>query len=108
MAKNFIQPGEFLDVTAPTGGAVAGDIATVGALLGVAQHTAAEGAPLTIHRAGVYRLKKASVGVAQGAQLYWIGASKAVTTSASGNTAIGIAVSAADASAATVEVLAKG
>ncbi|WP_313194608.1 DUF2190 family protein [Shinella zoogloeoides] len=93
--KNFLQPGDALDCVAPSGGVVSGTPVIIGSLIGIASVTAAEGAPFTLQRKGVYRLPKTSAQAwTQGAKIYWTSGGKA-TTADSGNTLIGIAAAAA-------------
>lgn len=107
--KNFIQPGDRLDLVAPAGGVVSGAGYLIGALFVVAQHSAAEGAPFVGVPGGVYSLpKKANDVVTQLAAVYWDAAAKNVTVTAAGNTKIGVATKAADAAAATVAVRLNG
>ena len=42
--KNFVQPGDVVELTAPSGGVVSGTVYLIGALVVVATVTAAEGA----------------------------------------------------------------
>jgi predicted RecA/RadA family phage recombinase len=56
--KNFIQRGDMITVTAPTGGVTSGQGVLVGSLFGVAATTAAEGESVEIDTVGVYELPK--------------------------------------------------
>lgn len=93
--KNWIQPGEHLTLSAPA--AVDGGTGVlVGAIFGVAQGDAALGEPMVLVRRGVFELAKVSAQAwTAGAKVYWDAAGAAVTTTASGNTLIGVAVEAA-------------
>ena len=107
--KNFIQPGDRLDLIAPAGGVTSGAGYLIGALFVVAQHTALDGAPFVGVTVGVFGLpKKANDVVTQLAAVYWDAAAKNVTITAAGNTKIGVATKAADAAAATVAVRLNG
>lgn len=94
--KTFVQPGETLDLTAPTGGVVSGTGYLIGVMFVIAAITVAEGATFTGVTEGVFTLPKAT-GAAwtEGAAVYWDNTNKVVTTTASGNTKIGVAIAAA-------------
>jgi predicted RecA/RadA family phage recombinase len=91
--KNFIQEGRSLDLIAPAGGVVAGNIVVIGSLIGVAATTAAQTLPFTMSRTGVYGLAKVSAQAwAAGAKIYWDSATKLATTTVGSNTLIGTAI----------------
>jgi predicted RecA/RadA family phage recombinase len=48
--KNFIQPGDVVTVTAPTGGVTSGQLVVISAIVGVAATTQAAGAGSTTAR----------------------------------------------------------
>lgn len=102
MARNFIQPGNVLTLTAPSGGVVAGTAYLIGALLVVAQNTVDEALPFEGMPVGVHTLPKAT-GAAwtEGAALYWDNTAKKLTTTAASNTLVGCAAAAAGSSDAT-------
>lgn len=105
--KTYVQEGDALEFTAPSGGVVAGNGYLIGSIFGVARTTAAEGAAFILDTGGVYTLpKKAGDTPAQGAVVYWDDTNKYVTTTASGNTKIGAhaAAAAAASAAATLPV----
>lgn len=108
MAKNYLQAGEH--ITLPAAAAVtSGTPVLVGALFGVAENSAAVGAPLTIARRGVFRLNKtAAQAWTAGQRVYWDATNSLVTTTASGNTLIGVAAEAALAAATVAPVLLDG
>ena len=54
MATNFIDRGDVLTLTAPTGGISSGDGAMFGALFGVAMSDAAEAAPVEVSVVGCW------------------------------------------------------
>lgn len=94
MAKNYIQAGEHITVPAPAA-VISGSPVLIGALFGVAEVSADVGAPLTLARRGVFRLEKAA-GQAWtvGQKLYWDGTNNVATSTATGNTLIGVATEA--------------
>lgn len=94
--KNYVQPGHTLDLTAPAGGVVSGTGYLIGTMFVVASVTAAAGATFAARLEGVYTLTKAA-GAAwtEGAAVYWDNTAKNVTTTASGNTKIGVAAAVA-------------
>jgi predicted RecA/RadA family phage recombinase len=94
--KNFIQTGCIIDFTAPSGGVVSGTPLLIGTVLVVPQVTAAEGESFAGAVYGVYELPKAtSTTPAQGGIAYWDNTAKKITTTASGNTAVGFFTAAA-------------
>lgn len=103
--KNFVQPGDTLTLTAPSGGVVSGTPLLLGALFGVPVITAAAGETFTLAREGVYSgLPKATHATDQawavGDLLYWDDSAKKLTKTASGNTLVAIATAAAESTAA--------
>lgn len=107
--KNYVSPGDTLDLTAPTGGVVAGVAYLIGVIVAVANYSAAEGLIATFSRRGVFTLPKAT-GQAwtEGAVLYWDNTNKVFTTTASGNTKAGAAVAAAASGDTSGKVLLPG
>jgi predicted RecA/RadA family phage recombinase len=70
--KNFIQPGNAIDVVTPSGGYVAGNFYIQGSLGGVAALTTAETEANVLHVVGVYELTKVgSEAWAIGDPIYW-------------------------------------
>lgn len=93
--KNYIQPGNSVTMTAPSGGVVSGIAYLIGALFGVAAVTAAEGESFEMSLVGVYTLPAASgasTDFTAGAKLYWDDTAKKVTKTATGNTPVGYAL----------------
>ena len=106
--RNYVQPGERITVTAEAA-ASAGDGVKVGSLFGIAFGDAAIGDQLTLATTGVYEMPKVSTDdIAVGAAVYWRSSDGAVTTTASGNTKIGLAVTAAGNPSASVNVRLNG
>lgn len=108
MAKNFIQDGEHVTVPAPAA-VTSGAPVVVGALFGVAEHSAASGAPVTLARRGAFRLPK-TTGQAWtvGQKLYWDATNSLVTSTVGSNLLIGIALEAVIAAGAAGIVLLDG
>jgi predicted RecA/RadA family phage recombinase len=106
MAKNYIQEGEVLTMAAPTGGILSGAGSMYGALFGVAQFTAAQGAPVEVSVEGVWLLPKPNSVVAftVGERIFWDDTAKLCKKTATGFFAIGVATAAADASDSQVAV----
>lgn len=94
--KNFVQEGNVLGFTAPSGGVVAGEPVKVGAVVVVPVSSADQGDSFQGHRCGVFSVATADTPT-EGAKAYLTSAG-AVTTTASGNTLVGAFVSAKDAS----------
>jgi predicted RecA/RadA family phage recombinase len=98
--KNFVQPGESVEFTAPVGGVTSGVGVQIGELLVIATVTAAAGARFNGLVEGVITHAKApSQAWAEGARVYWDEGNKRFTTSASGNLPAGYAVAAVGAGA---------
>lgn len=94
--KNFIQPGEIITATAPSGGILSGAGLLAGSLFGIAATTQAEGAPVELATTGVFDLPKVSTDTfAFGARVYWDAAAGECTSDDEDNPLIGIAVVAA-------------
>lgn len=108
MARNFVQPGETLTLTAPRN-LVSGDGFVVGGIFAVALTAAATGKPVEARRVGVWDLTKAA-GAAwtAGQKVYWDNTAFAVTTTVGTNTLIGAATQAAASAAAVGRVLLTG
>lgn len=106
--KNFIQSGNVITFTAPTGGITSGSGLLAGSLFGVASTDAAQGTPVECSMTGVFELPKAADDVEFGEALYWDDTEKEVTVTALDNTLIGAAVAAAAAGVATVRVRLNG
>ena len=102
--KNFIQMGEGLDLTAPTGGVVSGGAYLIGGLLAIAIIDAADGEIFSAQTIGVFSLPKASEDITEGSVLYWDNTNGNLTTTASGNYRVGIATVAAATGDANVEI----
>lgn len=92
--KNYVQNRDKLNVAAPYELA-SGEGALLGSLFGVAQHDAANGADVALQLDGVVTLAKVgSQAWTVGARVYWDNSNKHCTTTASGNTLIGVATAA--------------
>ena len=105
--RNYVQPGRVVAVTAPYA-LTSGAGCLVGSIFGVAEAPAASGAQVNLSRMGVYILPKATGAITQGAALYWDNTNYVVTTTASGNTKIGAALTAQASGDATVQVILSG
>lgn len=104
MAKNFVQPGETLTLPAPATVASGAGV-LIGGIFGIAQGDAASGALVDINTQGVWELAKVSaLAIAIGDVVYFDNATGLVNKTASGNTRIGLAVSAAANPSASVRV----
>ncbi|MCC0063614.1 MAG: DUF2190 family protein [Defluviimonas sp.] len=93
--KSYIQKGDNITVSAAAA-AASGEGVLVNKLFGIAAGDAAIGEDLDLVTVGVFDLPKVSTdAIAVGAFVYWDDANKLVTTTATGNTKIGVAVTAA-------------
>lgn len=105
MATNYVQEGKTLDYT-PSGADVAsGEFVVIGVIGGVAKSAIADGKTGAVHICGVFSVAKASGAVTQGAKLYWNSSNSNLTTTASGNTLVGVAAEAAASGDATAKLL---
>ena len=92
MSTKFIQEGNVLTLTAPSGGVVSGTPVLIGNLLVIPRTTAAQTLPFDGDTVGVHTLPKAT-GIAwtEGLLLYWDNSAKNVTTTTTSNYRIGVA-----------------
>src|SRR3954453_4670812 len=106
MSKNQVQVGRTLSFqSVPAGGVESGDVIIIGAAVGVCQTDADAGSVVEADVEGCFSLPKtAGQTVAFGAKLYVVTATGVVSTTASGNVALGYASRAAAANDASVEV----
>jgi predicted RecA/RadA family phage recombinase len=94
MARNFIQPGEILTLTAPYA-RTAGQGAQVGSIFGVALSDVDNGAAGEFRTTGVFKLTKIeSQAWTVGAKVYWDNTEKECTTVATVGMLIGVAAEA--------------
>ena len=106
--KNYVQSGNNLTVAAPYA-LTSGDGALINSLFGVAAGDADNGAEVDLVTVGVFELPKTSaLAISIGEKLYWDNVAKEVNKTASGNTLIGVAASAAANPSATVNVRLNG
>lgn len=95
MAKNFVEKGDTITCVAPVGGVVSGVLYLIGALAVVAAITAAAGEEFEGHVTGVWDFtnKTPANTPTFGARAYLNAAGTEITTTASGNTFIGVFIS---------------
>lgn len=108
MASNLFGDGDRWDLAVPyAGGVTTGQGMQVGAaLFGVALSTAAQNALVSTAFVGIFDLaKEPALAIAQGARLFWDNTNRRLTTTATGNLAVGIALVAALAADSTVRTL---
>lgn len=106
--RNYVQAGDKITVTAAAA-AASGDGVKIGTLFGIASGDAVIGDPLVLVTAGVFDMPKvAADDFTLGAAVYWRASDGLVTVTASGNTKIGVAVSAAGNGAVHVRVRLNG
>lgn len=104
MATNYVQEGKTLNYTAGAD-ITSGQFVLVGTIGGVAKTDIANGKTGAVHVCGVFSIPKATGAVTQGAKLYWDESESEVTTTATDNTLIGVAASAAASGDSNVHVL---
>jgi predicted RecA/RadA family phage recombinase len=106
MSRTFIQEGKTLDFVAPSGGVVSGTALLFGVILAVPMTSAAQGASFAGSIEGVHELPATTsqAWASPGLVVYWDDTNKRLTTTASGNTKVGITAAAKDAAAAVGRV----
>ncbi|HMQ95502.1 DUF2190 family protein [Amaricoccus sp.] len=103
--KTFIQTGDVITVTAPTGGATSGAGVLIGSLFGIAAFTAEDGQSLEIATTGVFELPKNPTTVLSvGDAVAWNDTAHQVDAPGPGLYPIGIATHAAGSGVAAVTV----
>ena len=103
--KTFIQNGDVITVTAPTGGVASGDGVIVGSLFGIAAYDAPAGGPTEIATTGVYELPKDSlVVIAVGDRVSWDDTAKQIRLPAVGFYPVGVATEATGSGVTAVKV----
>jgi len=108
MAFNFIAGVDRWELPAPYA-VTAGQGMLVGALFGVALANAASGANVSVSFEGIFDVtKEAPLAITQGSRLFWDNTNRRLTTTATGNFQVGIAVSAAASADTTVRCLVGG
>lgn len=108
MAKNFVQPGDTITIPAPAA-VLSGAPVVAGDIRGIAQGDAAAGAPVDVATSGVWELPKVGANAFPlGGKVYWNAGDQLATSTASGNTLLGVAVEAAAAGTATVKIRLSG
>lgn len=106
--KNWTQDGEVLDLLAPYAVTSGGGM-KIGAIIAIAQTSAASGAAVLGDRRGIYTAAKATGQAwAVGDKLYWDDTAKVFTTTASANTLCGCAMAIAASGDTTGSVLLDG
>lgn len=99
--KNFVQPGEMLDLVAPSGGVTSGLAVKIGSIIAIAAITAAADAEFAGAVTGVFDVAAAtSQAWTVGATVYWDDTAKVFTTTASTHQKAGYAVAAKGSAAA--------
>jgi len=95
--KNFVSNGESLQIIAPSGGVVGGQIYKQGSVIGVVVADAAEGDQFTLKIEGAYSGLPKAAGEAwsAGDSLYWDATNSVLTKTATSNTLAGYAFNAA-------------
>lgn len=108
--KNFVQRGDVITATAPSGGAISGQPVLIDQLFGIAATTAAQGDPVELSVVGVFDIAKAVEVVGAGAPIFFDATAGVVTIDddSRANLLIGVAVSGAAENAATARVRLNG
>ncbi len=107
MAKNYNQSGNVITVTAPQP-VLGGEGIVIEKLFGIATHAAQAGEELELNLVGVFRLPKDGTDISLGQRVYWNKTANVITTTASSNTLVGVAVENAAISVTQVSVRLNG
>jgi predicted RecA/RadA family phage recombinase len=105
MATNFIQEGKTLDFTPQSADVVSGQVITMGTIGGIAKTDIKQGKTGAVHICGVFSVAKATGAITQGQKLYWNSSNSNLTTTATGNTLLGVAAAPAVSADATAKLL---
>lgn len=106
--KNFIQRGETLSIPAPAD-VLAGAVVISGSIVGVSAGNAATGETVDVATSGVFQLPKVSaLAISVGDIVYYDDGTELVNKTSSGNTKVGVAVTAAPNPSASVNVRLSG
>lgn len=107
--QNFIQNGNTLTLTAPSGGVVSGAPYLIGGMLVVAVADVDEGDPFEGVCEGVFELAKNTTDTMnEGDEIYWDGTNEEFTTTSSSNYLQGTCVEDADNTTSVVKVKLRG
>jgi predicted RecA/RadA family phage recombinase len=103
MQARFIHDGKSVDFFSESD-LPAGSVIVLGCLIGVTKLDIPAGRLGAVHVVGVYDIVKGNVAVPLGSKVYWDAENKQAVLTATGNTLLGIAVTAAPAESSTVRV----
>ena len=107
--KNFVQKGNALDLTAPSGGVTSGVPVKIGNMVVVPATDADEGDTFAGYVNGVFDITAEGAAsdqaLAEGATVYWDATNKRATATSTNNTAFGYAAAAKATADTTVRML---
>jgi predicted RecA/RadA family phage recombinase len=103
MQARFIHDGKSIDYFSDTA-IPAGSVIVHGSLVGVTKLDIPAGQLGAVHVVGVYDIVKSNVAIPLGAKVYWDATAKQAVLNSTGNSLLGIAVSAATADDTSVRV----
>ena len=90
--KNYVQPGEVLELTAPSGGVLTSKAYKIGSLVVIATVDADQTDAFSALLVGVVEHAKVSAQAwTEGVKIYWDDSAKLFTTTSGGNTLVGVA-----------------
>lgn len=96
MTATFVQPGDVVELIAPSGGVTRGTAVQIGNIIGVPAVTALVGVSFNLYVKGVFTVSKVSAQAwAEGNSIYWDDGASLFTTVSGGNRFAGIAVAVA-------------
>lgn len=103
--RNYVGPGNVLNLTAPSGGVTSGVGVLMGNIFGVSNVTAAEGETFALTVDGEVELAKTSaLAISVGDILYWDDTNKVVNKTSSSQKPVGVATTAAANPSSTVRL----
>lgn len=106
--KNHVQPGNNLTLPAPAD-VLSGELVVIGSIFGVAAGDALSGEPVDLVTGEVFELPKVSaLAISIGDKVYYDSGTKLINKTASGNTYVGVAATAAANPSGTVNVRLNG
>jgi predicted RecA/RadA family phage recombinase len=109
MATNYVQPGNVVTLTAPSGGVVSGSFYKIGSLVVCAMASAAVGAEFEAALNGVWSVTKETHATDQawteGMAVYWDNTNSRFTKTSTSNTRCGYAAAAAGSTASSGQLL---
>lgn len=97
MAKNFLQPGDVVEIVSPGAGTVAGVGVLTGQMFGIALDTTTSGQTCRVALEGVFEVAKISaLVISVGAAVYWVPGTSNVNVTSAGQKEVGLCLGKSD------------